>query len=530
MLLLLSFAMQAQQYFFEDFSGGEIPATWEIKKTNTLDNWHISLEQPDGHYEAVVVGKPEGGQENEWLITPSIDISNAVKPQLVFKTNYSEGAFVFSQLADFNVLISVDNGPWTKIWSPFDGADWSSWIYGEVKINLLPYKSSNIKIAYQLFTPGATHEYDGSVWIISTDVKENTEVPAESVVISPEEGEDTTMEVEENMMLQAKVFPDLANQRVTWSVVSGQEFVETSDWGVEGLYVSALSAGLVKIRATSVSTPSVFGDIDLIINDSYVVGCNYKNGSAVNTGIGISQVDQNQTADDLIVDAGKAIKLTELGFKIKPQFGNQQNPDNIDKFFITIRKDNQGTPGEIIKNYDGISFTSFEGSGSYFWYNITLPETIILNALNTQSQKYWVTVSVTYKNNSGQYLGSFESEGINGTSYQYRSFDNGSTWEPTFINDSHYEGDFRFKADCLELGTTENALTQIKVYPNPVSEILNIASDQKLQIAELFDFTGKRLIKTSSEKINVKQIPSGIYVLKVTLKNGEIITRKIIKK
>ncbi|WP_312324718.1 choice-of-anchor J domain-containing protein [Soonwooa sp.] len=80
--LLLMFCIQISyaQYLFEDFSGGAIPSTWTIVKTNPTNNWQISEEQPDGHYEAVCSAPPDSGPIDEWLISPTFSLENSTKP------------------------------------------------------------------------------------------------------------------------------------------------------------------------------------------------------------------------------------------------------------------------------------------------------------------------------------------------------------------------------------------------------------------------------------------------------------------
>ncbi|AZA53716.1 T9SS type A sorting domain-containing protein [Chryseobacterium sp. G0201] len=70
----------------------------------------------------------------------------------------------------------------------------------------------------------------------------------------------------------------------------------------------------------------------------------------------------------------------------------------------------------------------------------------------------------------------------------------------------------------------------IDIYPNPVSDLLNIKSNVKIEKVEIFDISGKKInIVLNSNKIDVKSIPSGSYIVIIETKEGKT-TKKFIKK
>lgn len=80
------------------------------------------------------------------------------------------------------------------------------------------------------------------------------------------------------------------------------------------------------------------------------------------------------------------------------------------------------------------------------------------------------------------------------------------------------------------LGTTNNALSIITLYPNPTSDFLNIKSAQKISKVEIYDVSGK-LVKSGNlkeEKINVESCLKGNYLIKLYTENG-VVTSKFIK-
>lgn len=78
------------------------------------------------------------------------------------------------------------------------------------------------------------------------------------------------------------------------------------------------------------------------------------------------------------------------------------------------------------------------------------------------------------------------------------------------------------------LGLKDITKTNIKIYPNPAKDFINITSDKAVKSVEIYDVLG-RLIKTdSSNKINISQLSKGNYILKIKTDSGDVI-EKIIK-
>ena len=70
----------------------------------------------------------------------------------------------------------------------------------------------------------------------------------------------------------------------------------------------------------------------------------------------------------------------------------------------------------------------------------------------------------------------------------------------------------------------------LKIYPNPVSSVLNIVMKSEIKSVEIFNLIGKRVLQFTNKKINISQLPTGLYILKIETVNGSIGTRKIMKK
>lgn len=71
----------------------------------------------------------------------------------------------------------------------------------------------------------------------------------------------------------------------------------------------------------------------------------------------------------------------------------------------------------------------------------------------------------------------------------------------------------------------------VSIYPNPATEVLNLNVDSKINSADIYDLAGK-LVKSASvadNKVNVKDLQNGTYVLKVNTEAGST-SHKFIKK
>ena len=66
------------------------------------------------------------------------------------------------------------------------------------------------------------------------------------------------------------------------------------------------------------------------------------------------------------------------------------------------------------------------------------------------------------------------------------------------------------------LDMTTNYKITYSVYPNPTTDLLNISTDEILEEYQVFDTTGKEVLKGRFEtnRMNVAQLQSGIYILK----------------
>lgn len=81
----------------------------------------------------------------------------------------------------------------------------------------------------------------------------------------------------------------------------------------------------------------------------------------------------------------------------------------------------------------------------------------------------------------------------------------------------------------INLGVSNVDKNQIKVYPNPVKDILHLESSENIYKAEVYTIDGKLISTTLNvNTLNFSKISKGIYIVKIYTKSG-VQTQKIIK-
>ncbi len=79
------------------------------------------------------------------------------------------------------------------------------------------------------------------------------------------------------------------------------------------------------------------------------------------------------------------------------------------------------------------------------------------------------------------------------------------------------------------LSTKEHSLQQLKIYPNPVKDILNLS--EEVSDVRILDVSGKTIktILNSRKSVDVSGLSKGVYVISASTKTGEKINKKFVK-
>ena len=74
--------------------------------------------------------------------------------------------------------------------------------------------------------------------------------------------------------------------------------------------------------------------------------------------------------------------------------------------------------------------------------------------------------------------------------------------------------------------------TKVTVYPNPVSNVLTVESEQNIEKIAIYNRNGVKqtsIARTAEDKIALGNLKSGLYTVVVYLENGDAVRKTIVK-
>jgi len=109
---------------------------------------------------------------------------------------------------------------------------------------------------------------------------------------------------------------------------------------------------------------------------------------------------------------------------------------------------------------------------------------------------------------------------------------NGNEGEPEVLYYLIEDNTITLLGETNTLGTQENTLAKLILYPNPINNLLHINYNEEL-LLEIFDIQGKVLIKKKlrlgENEINMARLASGYYFIKITNNENQVV-KKVLKK
>ena len=104
------------------------------------------------------------------------------------------------------------------------------------------------------------------------------------------------------------------------------------------------------------------------------------------------------------------------------------------------------------------------------------------------------------------------------------------------LNYAFIKNNFYDKRNCMSVRFVRDASTASKkdytnaitIYPNPTSSIINIEQDFKT--AKVYDISGRELLKTTSKTIDLSELPSSIYLLRLYDKSNKVLGTSMVVK
>lgn len=84
--------------------------------------------------------------------------------------------------------------------------------------------------------------------------------------------------------------------------------------------------------------------------------------------------------------------------------------------------------------------------------------------------------------------------------------------------------------ESAQLTTEDFTFSDFSVYPNPFKDILSIESTENIEQLELYSMEGRSIKKVNSSSIEVSDLSSGMYFVKLKTETGKLGVKKILKK
>ena len=195
----------------------------------------------------------------------------------------------------------------------------------------------------------------------------------------------------------------------------------------------------------------------------------------------------------------------------------------------------------------GQNYLEFNVAGfSEFWIH-TGSAALPLKFLSFNAQKCNKTsVCLDWKTANEQHVSHFEIErsedgrvfrsvgtksANNQPANSYNATDNFSSLSNTKIFYRIKQIDTDGKYSYSDVRTVMNTdKISLGIYPNPATDVVNIAAWANIKSMQLFDVSGRMLSDLKPQAvINVSALQRGTYILKVQMKNGEMLMEKIMK-
>ncbi|KFF74693.1 hypothetical protein HX13_11630 [Chryseobacterium sp. P1-3] len=86
------------------------------------------------------------------------------------------------------------------------------------------------------------------------------------------------------------------------------------------------------------------------------------------------------------------------------------------------------------------------------------------------------------------------------------------------------------ESGALSTINLDSKKAEFSVYPNPASDFIKIRSKEEIKKISVTSLDGKTVASGMSDYIDLSKLPKGVYILQGELRNGQSVSRKIIKK
>ncbi|MDR2206359.1 MAG: T9SS type A sorting domain-containing protein [Flavobacteriaceae bacterium] len=238
-------------------------------------------------------------------------------------------------------------------------------------------------------------------------------------------------------------------------------------------------------------------------------------------------------ANDFFVPANTETTMNS----IKVLLVQQQNFQNYTTFDVSILDSNANTPGSEIHSLPGLTPTSIvQGPltfGGFPTFYVTLDLGSYVLPTESTDTRYWIAVTGRSANNTNIFWAGYQYVAGSPTTNNYVS-NEGNPYIPITSTDvpGLFESIWTLDATCEVMAVNDVVSSGLTYYPNPVKDVLNITSKQKVENVEVFNVAGQKVMtvsKVTNGQINVSRLAAGVYIVTAKLANGQVESFKVIK-
>lgn len=320
---------------------------------------------------------------------------------------------------------------------------------------------------------------------------------AQSVLVSTVNNVDAKITQNDGTLnLKAAITPATADQFVAWEIVTGKEFATIDQNGV----VTATDNGTIIVRATSAENTTLFNEITVVItgqlscqelNPGLVVPITLVNFANINNASSEIAGGTNPSHESFLSVTGDVTKGKE--------------------YLLTVKGNTNGNfTHNVTANIDWNQDNKFDAVGEV----ITVGT--ITNSTGLDEAAATVKITVPQDARVGK-----------STLRIVKTLDTTALPCNTALYGQTEYYTLNVKEDTTA-AIDDAVKNSIKIYPNPVSNILNISTAETVTNVEVFNALGQSALKGFGNTLNVSSLSNGVYILKATV-NGAVQSFKIVK-
>jgi len=245
LLLGGAFSMNAQTTVLtEGFQDTTFPPTnWSLNQNNPSQTWsRIASVNDPTNFIAQVQYDENLIQQDEWLITPSLDLSGFEQISLEFKLGMSYYWGVNpNDNYDALIKVSVDGGnTWTQIWNEDVLGTFTNFTMNNVNLDISTYNQNDVKIAFQYYG------VDGAQLLL------------DDIVVTGTEG----ASVDSPLANSFSVYPNPAKDMLNISNSIGAELLSVTVTDLNGRTVKQINSSVEQINISDLNAGVYFVNIN----------------------------------------------------------------------------------------------------------------------------------------------------------------------------------------------------------------------------------------------------------------------------